>query len=211
MGWYPKRELYFSDLAPERPIFQGDIFRGVPTAFLGHPAAREAAFATEPAPSPEHAERPLSPEDVLDATTIFGSYAMLLPHPCDFSEGEKGSSHSIRQAARLERIRDHQFGRKEIEAARVHHSVWVPSWDSDDPADDWFVDLRTSSSVDAVYPNPSRRVAVLSPPAWMALLRRLINFYTRTAIDLALLAHEAHQHPDYTTEHLRRRGLAPPE
>lgn len=207
MGWYPKREAYYADLTPEREIFQGDIFRGVPTAFVGHPAAREAAFAEEDRPTPADAERSLSPADVLDATAIFGSYSMILPHPCDYSEGEKGSSHSVRQVARLERIRDHQFGRKEIEAARVHHTIWVPSWDTDDPADDWFVDLRSTSSVDAAYLNPTRRVAALSPPAWMALLRRLINFYTRTSIDLGLLANEAHQHPDYTTEHLAARGL----
>lgn len=71
-------------------------------------------------PTPEQAERPLSAESVLDATTIFGSYSIVLPHPCDFSEAEKGSTHSVRQVARLERIKDHQFGRKEIEAARVH-------------------------------------------------------------------------------------------
>lgn len=207
MGWYPKREAYFAHLSPDREIFQGDIFRGVPTAFLGHPAAREAAFAMERPPTPEEAERPLTAEAVQEATTIFGSYSIILPHPCDFSEEEKGSSHSVRQVARLERIRDHQFGRKEIEAARVHHTVWVPSWESDDPNDDWFVDLRSTSAVDAAYLNPVRRVAALSPPAWMAMLRRIINFYTRTSIDLALLVHEAHQHPDYTPEKLIERGL----
>ncbi len=159
-------------------------------------------------PTPEDAERPLTVAAVQEATTIFGSYSVVLPHPCDFSEDEKGSNHSIRQVARLERIRDHQFGRKEIEAARVHHTIWVPSWDTDDPADDWFVDLRTTSSVDAAYFNPARRVAALSPPAWMAMLRRIINFYTRTSIDLRLLADEAHQHPDYTPEILAERGLS---
>lgn len=206
MGWYPKREAYFARLVPGREIFQGDIFRGVPTGFVGHPAAREAAFAMEPPPGPEDAERPLTPEDVLAATTIFGSYSIVLPHPCDFSAGEKGSSHSIRQVARLERIADHRFGRKEIESARVHHTIWVPTWDSDDPADDWFVDLRSISSVDAAYLNPARRVAALSGPAWMALQRRLISFYTRTSIDLTLLVLEAHHHPDYTAETLAERG-----
>jgi hypothetical protein len=207
VGWYPKRESYFAHLSPEREIFQGDIFRGVPTAFLGHPVAREAAFAMERPPTPEEAERPLSVDAVLDATTIFGSYSIVLPHPCDFSEAEKGSTHSVRQVARLERIRDHQFGRKEVEAARVHHTIWVPSWDSEDPNDDWLVDLRTTSSVDATYLNPVRRVAALSPPAWMAMLRRLINFYTRTGVDLAQFALEAHHHPDYTEDALAARGL----
>lgn len=206
MGWYPRREAYFADLSPDRQIFQGDIFRGVPTAFLGHPAAREAAFAMERAPTSINAERPLTAADVQDATSIFGSYSIILPHACDFSEGEKGAGHSIRQVARLERVADHPYGRKEIEAGRVHHTIWVPPWDSDDPAADWFVDLRTTSAVDAAYLNPVRRVAALGPPAWMAMLRRIINYYTRTGIDLALLVHEAHQHPDYSPDKLAERG-----
>ncbi len=82
-------------------MFQGDIFRGVPTAFLGHPAARATAFAMEPSPSAEAAEQPLTHEEIRDVAGIAGSYTMVLPHPCDFSAGEKGETHTVRQVARL--------------------------------------------------------------------------------------------------------------
>jgi hypothetical protein len=36
---------------------------------------------------------------------------------------------------------------------------------------------------------------------------RIINFYTRSSIDLRLLADEVHQHPNYTPEVLAERGF----
>lgn len=123
---------------------------------------------------------------------------MILPHPCDYSELEKGATHSVRQMGRLERVRDHQFGRKEIISGRVLNAVWVPAWDSDDGGDDWFLDLRTATPVDAAYLNTDRRVAALTAPAWIALMRRLVVFYTRTCPEAGILALEqGHQHPDY--------------
>jgi hypothetical protein len=199
-AWYPNRDSYFADLTRERVVFQGDIFRAVPTAFVGHPVAREAAFAMEQAPTPEAAERPLRPEEIRESTAIRGSYTMLLPHPFDFSAGEKGATHTVRQVARLEPIRP-RFGWKDINGGRVHHTIWVPAWDSDDQNMDWYVDVRSATPVDAAYLNPARRVAALSGPAWIALMRRLAFFYSRFAIDAGALALEqGHQHPDY--EHL---------
>lgn len=197
--WYPKRERFFADaLEPGRPIFQGDIFRGVPTAFLAHPAAREAVFASESPPSPDEAERPLTADAVRNAAAVHGEYAMLIPHPCDFSEGEKGAAHSARLVARLTRIGDTRLGRKNVAGGRVHHTVWVPTWDSEKPDHDWLVDLRTTTAVDRAYLNPARRVAALSGPAWVALMRRLAFFYTRAPLDDVQLAlQEAHNHPDY--------------
>ncbi len=199
-SWYPNRDSYFADLTPERVVFQGDIFRGVPTVFVGHPAAREAAFAMEAAPTPDAAERPLRPEDIRGSTAIRGSYTILLPHPCDFSAGEKGATHTVRQVARLELIRN-RFGWKDVNSGRVHHAIWVPAWDSDDVNSDWYVDVRSATPVDAAYLNPARRVAALSGPAWIALMRRLAFFYSRSTIDESQLALEqGYQHPDY--EHL---------
>jgi hypothetical protein len=196
-GWYPDRDTYFARLRPDRPISQGDIFRGVPTVFVGHPAARAAAFAEEPAPSPQEAERPLLPEQIRASISVLGSYSMVLPHPCDFSEAEKGASHSVRHVARLDQISRHPFTRKQVEAARVHHTIWVPDWERAQPDYDWFVDLRSTTAVDAAYLNPARRVAVLSGPAWIAVMRRLAHFYTRHAIDVVELAfHESVTRPD---------------
>ncbi len=197
-AWYPRREAFFADaLDGGRPVFQGDIFRGVPTAFLSHPTARAAAFAMEPSPSPASAERPLSPEEIREVAVIAGSYTMVLPHPCDFSAGEKGETHTVRQVARLSRIADTPLGRKHVEAGRVNHTVWVPAWDSGRPDDDWLVDLRSTTAVDAAYLNPARRVAALGVAAWIAVMRRLAFFYTHKVIDaVGLAAEQGHQHPD---------------
>jgi len=69
------------------------------------------------------------------------------------------------------------------------------------PEDDSYLDLRSTTAVDRAYLNPARRVAALTGPAWLALMRRIAHYYTRTTLDDRLLALEqAHQHPDY--EHL---------
>lgn len=200
--WYPKRDTFFAALTPQRPIFQGDIFRGVPTVFVGHPAAREALFAGEPLPSPQEAERPLTAEALREGVSVRGPRAMVLPHPCDYSEEEKGASHSVRLVARVVRIGETPYAPKQVARGQVHHTVWVPDPEHDDlGAHDWLVDLRTATAVDRAFLNVDRRVAALSGPAWMAVMRRLVHFYTRTAIPLQHLAlQEAHQHPDY--EHL---------
>jgi hypothetical protein len=201
-GWYPKREKYFADLSLDRIVFQGDIFRGVPTAYLDHPASREAAFAYEPPPTPAEAERPLAATDVKDAAVIGGPLAMVLPHPCDFSEEEKGATHSLRVVARLRRISETEFAPRQVQRAQIHHTVWVPDPERDDLSpDDFFVDLRTTTSVDQAYLNRERRIAALSGVAWIALMRRVAFYCTRFAMDAGpLVLQEAHQHPDY--EHL---------
>jgi hypothetical protein len=201
-GWYPDRDHYLvADLDPARPIFQGDIFRGVPTAFVDHPAAHEANFAREDPPTPQEAERPLTAEAVRDVTVIRGSLAMVMPHPCDFSEEEKGATHDTRLVAEVREIANSQMSAKNIKGGRVHHCIWVPNPDANDIGQDWFVDLRTTTPVDRRYLNPERRMAALTGPAWIALMRRITVFYTRASLDTGgLVLQEAHQHPDY--EHL---------
>ena len=124
---------------------------------------------------------------------------MVLPHACDFSDEEKGASRSVRLVARVMRIGDTPFGPKQVARGQVHHTVWVPDRDHDEVGPhDWVVDLRTATPVDRAFLNADRRAAALSGPAWMALMRRLVHFYTRMSIALPQLAlQEAHQHPDY--------------
>jgi hypothetical protein len=198
-GWYPRRDSYYAALDDTRPIFQGDIFRGVPTVFVAHPAAREAAFAEARAPSPQEAERPLTAEQVREGIVVHGPRAMVLPHPCDFSEDEKGATHSTRLVARVLRIGQTPFAPKQVVRGQIHHTVWVPDRDHDEVGPhDWLVDLRTATPVDRAFLNVERRVGALSGAAWMALMRRLAHFHTHLSIPLALLAQqEAHQHPDY--------------
>lgn len=198
-AWYPSRDAYFAELTEERPIFQGDIFRGVPTVFVVHPAAREAAFAELPPPSAQEAERPMTAEEVAEGVVVRGPCAMVLPHPCDFSGEEKGATHSVRLVARVRRIAEAPFAPKQVARGQIHHTVWVPDPEQGQLSDrDWVVDLRTATSIDRAFLNAERRVAALSGPAWMALMRRLVHFYTRYSMPLQALAlQEAHQHPDY--------------
>jgi hypothetical protein len=198
-GWYPDREAFFARLTLQRPVFQGDIFRGVPTVFVAHPAAREAAFGGLAPPSPQAAERPLTAEDVAEGVAVRGPRAMVLPHPCDFSDEEKGATHSVRLVARVSRIAETPFAPEQVARGQIHHTVWVPDADESALSDrDWVVDLRTATSVDRAFLNVERRVAALSGPGWMALMRRLVYFYTRYSMPLeALVLQEAHQHPDY--------------
>ena len=201
-AWYPNADSYFvAEPAPERPLFQGDVFRGVPTAFVDHPASQARAFAAEDPPSAAEAERPLTAQEIRAVTAIKGGYTMLLPHPCDFSADEKGAAHSTGVVGRLERIADSRLGRKQVARGTVHHTAWVPDWRTLEPPDDYYLDLRSTTPVDRAYLNPARRVAALTGPAWLALMRRIAHYYTRTTLDDRLLALErAHQHPDY--EHL---------
>lgn len=201
-AWYPNAGSYFvEELAEERPLFQGDVLRGVPTAFVDHPESHARAFAAEDPPTAAEAERALTAQEIRGVTAVKGGYTMLLPHPCDFSDDEKGATHSTRVVARLERIADTSLGRKQVARGVVHHTAWVPDWRTLEPEDDYYLDLRSTTAVDRAYLNPARRVAALTGPAWLALMRRIAHYYTRTTLDDRLLALEqAHQHPDY--EHL---------
>ena len=94
-------------------------------------------------------------------------------------------SHSVRLVARVVRIGETPYAPKPVVRGQVHHTVWVPDPEHDEfGAHDWVVDLRTATAVDRVFLNVDRRVAALSGPAWMAVTRRLVHFYTRTALPL---------------------------
>ena len=177
--WYPERDRYFFARPPEvkRPVFQGDIFRAVPTVLVGHPEVSAALFADEPLPD-ESVRVPVESE-IRSSVAIAGGYGMVLPHPCNFFEGEKGAMTRTRTVARL-RPAAELGGRKLVRSGNVVHTVWVPSWE--DPADgesEWGLDLRTLTTVDRAYLHRARRVAALSYPAWIALIRRLALFFGR--------------------------------
>lgn len=177
--WYPERDRYFFARPPQvdRPICQGDIFRAVPTVLVGHPDVAAALFADEPLP--DEVDRVPFETEIRSSIAIAGGYAMLVPHPCDFFEGEKGAMTRTRTVARLKPTAE-LGGRKLVRSGNVVHTVWVPSWD--DPANegsDWGIDLRTITTVDRAYLHRERRVAALSYPAWIALIRRLALFFGR--------------------------------
>lgn len=177
--WNPERDRYFLGRPPEveRPVFQGDIFRAVPTVLVGHPDVAAALFGDEPLP--DEIDRVPPEAEIRSSVAIAGGYAMVLPHPCNFFEGEKGAVTRWRTVARL--VPAAQIGgRKLVRSGNVVHTVWVPSWtDPTDEEAEWGLDLRTITTVDRAYLHRERRVAALAYPAWIALIRRLALFFGR--------------------------------
>lgn len=177
--WYPERDRYFFARPPEveRPIFQGDIFRAVPTVLVGHPDVAAAVFGDDPLP--DEVDRVPRASEIRESLAIAGGYMMVLPHPCNFFEGEKGAVMRWRTVARL--VPAAQLGgRKLVRSGDAVHTVWVPSWqDTAEEDSEWGLDLRTITTVDRAYLHRGRRSAALSYPAWIALIRRLALFFGR--------------------------------
>ncbi len=106
---------------------------------------------------------------------------MVMPHTCEFHGTEKGRTHRDRVVARIVAV-----ARSGIEHADLlrsgenyGHTFLVPFWgDPIDAARDTFVNFRQMTTVDASYLSRKRRLARLSPPAVIALRRRLAHFFT---------------------------------
>ena len=193
--FYPKPSRYFAPLTDDRPIFQGDLFRGAFGAFWRHPASVRAALAGEPAP----AAPPFPALDELRSHVLGRGqgYGMMLPQPCEFSEEEKGATHPFRLVAPVFPLDaragvDHSL----VRAGRVGHAIWVPRWKAAGPQD-YFADLRLTASVDAAFLTRETRVAALSPVAWFAMVDRLSRYFVGVPLDAnAFAVQQGSQHPD---------------
>lgn len=184
-SFYPNASRYFATLSPERPIFQGDVFRGAFGAFWRHPEAP----ATPQYPSLDQ---------LRSHVLVQGrGYGMLLPQPCEFSESEKGAVHPFRLVAPLFPLDaragvDHALVRQ----GRVGHTVWVPRWTSRGPQD-YFGDLRLTTSIDTAFLTRTTRVAALSKTAWLALVDRLSRYMVGIPLELHEFAlQQGVAHPD---------------
>lgn len=193
--FYPKPGRYFAPLTLDRPIHQGDIFRGAFGAFWRHPesvrAIRAGAAILDDPPCP-------SSTALLQDVLVRGQgYGMLLPQPCEYSEGEKGATHPFRLVAPLIPLNrnagvDHAL----VRAGQVGHTIWVPRWRSSGPQD-YYADLRLTASVDAAFISGNSRVAALSRPAWFAMADRLSRYFVGIPLDATAFAvQQAHLHPD---------------
>ena len=194
-AFYPRASRYFARIEPDRPLFQGDVFRGAFGAFWRHPAAVRASLAGMSLP-----EDPAYPglDRLKRHALVQGQgYGMLLPQPCEFSESEKGATHPFRLVAPLFPLNaragvDHAL----VRAGRIGHAVWVPRWGRSGPQD-YFADLRFTSSIDATFLTRQTRVAALSRAAWMALADRLSRYFVGVPIDVTAFAvQQGPLHPD---------------
>lgn len=192
---YPKPGRYFAQLSADRPIFQGDLFRGAFGAFWRHPEVVRAIRAG--APVPAHPVFPTTSELMQDVLIRGAGYGMLLPQPCEYAEGEKGATHPFRLVAPVFPLDRHAgVDHALVREGRVGHTVWVPRWRNVGPQD-FFVDLRLTASIDSAFLTHDTRVAALSRPAWLAMADRLSRFFVGIPLDSPSFAIEqAHLFPD---------------
>ena len=192
--FYPKPGKYFAPLTTDRPVFQGDVFRGGFGAFWRHPAAVAAVLAGQPVPA-----LPRSPTlgELESVVLVRGQgYAMLLPQPCEYSDGEKGATHPYRLVAPLFPLDRHAgVDHALVRAGAVGHTLWVPRWRDSGPQD-YFVDLRLTTSIDAAFLTRESRVAALAGAAWIAMADRLSRYFVGVALDTGAFAlSQGHVHP----------------
>ncbi len=197
MPLYPDREaFYLRPLSAERPIFQGDVFRAVPSVRAAHPAVREAEYAASDPPDSRELPTP-GYGQVRDCLHLEGGYSILLPNPCEFSEGEKGARHRERILAQVRPIGEVE-NQKAVRTGRgALYTFWMPHWDHPErPELDWYASFRRISTVDAAYLDPRNRVAALSRSAWLVLIQRLCVFFGGASLSLEQVVDEvAHLYP----------------
>ncbi len=122
---------------------------------------------------------------------------MILPQPCEYSEGEKGATHPFRLVAPLFPLDRHAgVDHVLVRAGEVGHTIWVPNWTTGSPQD-YFVDLRLTTSIDATFIRRGARAAALSKVAWMTLADRLSRYFVGVPLDASAFALvQGHLHPD---------------
>lgn len=160
-----------------------------------HPAALQADYAATPSPS---LGAPLpSYRQAKASLQLEGRHSILLPNPCEFSEEEKGTGHRERILAQLRPIREVE-NQKAVRTGRGAVSTfWMPHWDAPErPERDMYASFRRITSVDAAYLGRANRVAVLSRPAWIALIQRLAAFFGGVSLSYDEIAEQvAHLFP----------------
>ncbi len=195
-SFYPKPGRYFAQLTKDRPIFQGDIFRGGFGAWWRHPVALKAILAGEAVP--DDPVYPALGELTANVLVRGQGYAMILPQPCEYSEGEKGATHPYRLVAPLFPLDRHAgVDHSLVRSGTLGHTLWVPNWKPGSPAD-YFVDLRLITSIDSTFIRREVRAAALSRVAWLSLADRLSRYFVGTPLDLgAFSLVQGHLHPDF--------------
>lgn len=136
--------------------------------------------------------------ELKSAASVQGrGYAMILPQPCDYSEEEKGATHPFRLVAPLFPLdRRAAVDHARVRSGEVGHTFWVPRWKRNGPQD-YFVDLRLTTSIDALFVRRGTRVAALSLAAWTSLTDRLSRYFVGMPLDIGSFAiTQGHLHPD---------------
>jgi hypothetical protein len=154
-AWPPTRHEFLRESTPHRPIFQGDIFQGVPNI------KAQAGDRPDADPKVRIERRP----------------AMALAYPCEmYARGVLARLQTIavvREGSKLG-IPDDWRG--------AFGACPLPDLFGDRVL--WAVDFRTTSSVDRSYLTEADRVATLTELGWAYLRQRLALYFARVTTHL---------------------------
>ena len=155
--WFPPADRLYADPPiprETREVFQGDVFSDVPVH----------RYPFRPGQS-----------EVEPRTSV--GFAMILGHPCELSQLEKGADLPWRLICPVAEDRD-----RRLRPDGDGNFYAFPLPNLFEAEDLWYADFRFLSTIDRRYLDPSHRVSALSHPGWLALQRRLAHFLTRIQI-----------------------------
>jgi hypothetical protein len=170
--WFPPLERFYAARHPVdtgRIMFQGDVFDDVVSS-------RFRTNELPPGANPRSRRGP----------------AMLLDHPCDTSEDEKGNQQPWRTICL---VTEDTEGRLTLDGETHFYTFPLPALRQDDSV--WYADFRFVTTVHVDCLELSHRICALSEEAWYSLQRRLAHHKTRVLIDWSDLAQAGEGlHPD---------------
>jgi len=155
--WFPPLDRLYGAKSPvdtARDIHQGDIYSDVVCCRF-----------------PYRDTTPVEPRQPR-------GYAMVLGHPCEISDGEKGDIQPWRTLCPVFEDRDHRLT---LDGETHFFAFPLPNLREDGGL--WYADFRFLATMHRQWLHPNNRIAALSEEGWHALQRRLVHFLTRVVID----------------------------
>jgi hypothetical protein len=191
--WYrvadPGRDHYLHKrpVPTTRPIFQGDIFEGIPLLFVRHPSnvgqERRIGGPQEPLLDPPA----FKPDDIRGPSTkVKIGLGMVIPHICNYYETEAGRGSRVRVMAL---VRQQSKETLAEDWNSLFNLFPLPDLMGDGVM--YFAQLDTLTTMEDAFLAKRARVASLSFEGWLALQQRTAHHFSRFAAkwdDLATLA-----------------------
>ncbi len=168
--------LYRRPVSPTRPIFQGDVFEGVPNVVLKHPSLIGEARRQTNEPQLPLVEPVAFQADAVrqKPTSVKVGMAMVLPHICTYYETQKGDRLRYRTVARVRKISQEKI---------------PDDWDGGfslfplpnllNDGDMYLAQLDLTTTLEDAFLAKRARVACLSFEGWLALQQRLSHYVSR--------------------------------
>jgi hypothetical protein len=168
--WFPPLDRLYAAKRPvdaQRPMFQGDVYDHVITYRF-----------------------PYEPDDRIATPRQRRGPVMVLGHPCEISEGEKGAELPWRTVCPVAA----DNGRLTLDGEGDYNAFALPDLHGDGAT--WYADFRFVSVVHVDWLLADNRIVSLSEAGWLALQRRLVHFLSRVIVHWDdLIAVGADLHP----------------